>query len=197
MNPEVEQPIVAGLLDHQSIEFFAFGHHYLAMFKGKVVPIAELPADVIQAIEDEMSKQPLAMAALNELGKTTRLERIEQWLFCRYGGFDNKPDMVKGVMGKAEYWPCPLRGNCPHEFKLCAGIGGPGGMLSHREIEVIRAVVLGLSDKQISDQLGIAFNTVTVHLANIRQKLEANSTKDVVAWAVATGVATPQLEGVI
>lgn len=192
MTTPISQPIVAGLLDHETIEFFVFGQHHLAMFQGEVTPIAELPEHILAGIEAEMLNHPESVMALVELGKHDRIERIEQWLFCRYGGFDNEADMVKGVMGQPEYWPCPLRGNCSHEFKLCAGVGGPGGMLTHREIEVAKAVVRGLSDKQISDDLNIAFNTVTVHLRNIRQKLAVQSTKDMVAWAVALGIATPQ-----
>lgn len=189
----VNQPILAGLLDNDSIEFFAYGQHNLAMFNGEVTRIEELPNHILDAIEAEMLNAPDALAALIELGKYERIDRIEQWLFCRYGGFDNKPDMVKGVMGDAEYWPCPLRGNCPHEFKLCAGIGGPGGMLTHREIEVVKGVVGGQSDKQIGDKLSISANTVIVHLRNIRVKLNAQSTKDIAAWAVAMNIATPQM----
>ncbi|MDP2188532.1 MAG: LuxR C-terminal-related transcriptional regulator [Sphingobacteriaceae bacterium] len=189
----VNQPILAGLLDNDSIEFFAYGEHHLAMFNGEVTRINELPEQILEAIEAEMLTHPEAMAALIELGKYDRIERIEQWLFCRYGGFDNKPDMVKGVMGEPEYWACPLRGNCPHEFKLCAGIGGPGGLLTHREIDVIKGVVAGESDKQISDSLSISTNTVIVHLRNIRVKLHAQSTKDIAAWAVAMNIATPQI----
>lgn len=188
----VNQPILAGLLDKDTIEFFAFGEHYLAMFKGEVVRIAELPESILAGIEAEMANTPEAVAALDHLGKTDRLERIEQWLFCRYGGFDNKPDMVKGVMGAPEYWPCPLRGSCPYEFKLCAGVGGPDGQLSHREIDVVKAVVSGLSDKQIGEELGLSANTIIVHLRNIRQKLHAASTKDIVAWAVSKNIATPE-----
>ena len=188
----VNQPILAGLLDKETIEFFAFGEHYLAMFQGEVVRIEQLPESVLANIEAEMSATPDALASLDHLGKTDRLERIEQWLFCRYGGFDNKPDMVKGVMGEPEYWPCPLRGSCPYEFKLCAGVGGPDGQLSHREIDVVKAVVSGLSDKQIGEELGLSANTIIVHLRNIRQKLNAASTKDIVAWAVSKNIATPQ-----
>lgn len=189
---DIQQPIVAGLLDHDTIEFFVYGEHHLAMFQGQVVRINQLPEEILQGIELEMAKTPEAMGALDHLGKTDRIERIEQYLFCRYGGFDNQPDMVKGVMGEPEYWPCPLRGSCPYEFKLCAGVGGAEGHLTHREIDVVKAVVSGLSDKQIGEEMGLSANTIFVHLRNIRHKLGAASTKDIVAWAVSKNIATPQ-----
>jgi DNA-binding CsgD family transcriptional regulator len=185
--------VVAGLLDEHSFEFFAVGFQHLVLFQGKTIPIEELPESILFAIEKSIEKNEGAKASLLELNKTERFDRISQYLWCQYGGFDNSPDMSYGKMGEAEYWPCPLRGNCPHEFKLCAPITGPGGKISMAEFKIIR--LLGqkpdLADKQIADEIGIATNTVCVHLANIRHKLGLMNRASIIAFAISKGISTP------
>lgn len=50
------------------------------------------------------------------------------------------------------------------------------GLLSHRELEIIDQVRLGLSSKQIADQLNIRLKTVEVHRHNILKKLKVRNT---------------------
>jgi DNA-binding NarL/FixJ family response regulator len=45
--------------------------------------------------------------------------------------------------------------------------------LSPRELDVLRLIVDGLANKEISTQLGIAENTVKVHVARLLEKLDA------------------------
>lgn len=186
--------VVAGLLDNHSLEFFAFGFHHLVLFKGKTIQIEELPEEILVGIESAIVRNEQARLALDQLEKVDRFERISQFLWCQYGGFDNDPDMIHGKMGQAEYWPCPMRGNCPHEFKLCAPIQGPGGKISPTEFKIIR--LLGeepnLADKQMADVLGMATNTMGVHLANIRHKLGLQSRTAIAAFAVHKGISVPQ-----
>jgi DNA-binding CsgD family transcriptional regulator len=186
----VHQPIVAGLLDEHSIEFFAIGQDYHALFQGKLVQVAELPERILSAIERDMAKNHEARQALNQLQLTDRIDRITQYLWCRYGGFDHEPDMVNEQMGTPEYWPCPLRGSCPHEFKLCAPIAGPEGQLSAAEIKVVKALANNpnMADKQLADHLGLKRFTIMVHLSNIRQKMGFNSRAAIVAMALAKGI---------
>jgi len=55
--------------------------------------------------------------------------------------------------------------------------------LTDREVEVLRLIAEGMSNKEISDRLGISVNTVKSYIKNIYQKLGANRRVQAVARA--------------
>jgi DNA-binding NarL/FixJ family response regulator len=76
---------------------------------------------------------------------------------------------------------------------LAAGLrGGPldtgVNELSGREIEVLRLVADGQSNKQIGEQLGLSALTVKSHLARIARKLGTGDRAEMVAMAMRAGV---------
>jgi len=62
-----------------------------------------------------------------------------------------------------------------------------GAELSEREREVLRAVALGFTNKEIADQLRISVKTVETHKANFMEKLELRSRAEVVRYAMHQG----------
>ncbi|WP_205769529.1 LuxR C-terminal-related transcriptional regulator [Microvirga sp. KLBC 81] len=80
----------------------------------------------------------------------------------------------------------------------------PGGTLSHlpdnpndvhrgyaltvRELEVLRLLAEGASNKVIARRLGISFHTAKFHVASIAAKLDATGRTDAVAQAVRLGL---------
>jgi FixJ family two-component response regulator len=64
-----------------------------------------------------------------------------------------------------------------------AGVQRRVALLTAREREVFDGVVLGLPNKQIAAQLGIALKTVKVHRGRVMQKMEAPSVADLVRAA--------------
>jgi LuxR family maltose regulon positive regulatory protein len=68
-----------------------------------------------------------------------------------------------------------------------AGSAETGGLTS-REIEVLRLVAEGLSDKEIADRLHLSGHTVHRHISNIRRKLGLPSRSAAVAWAAQHGL---------
>jgi DNA-binding NarL/FixJ family response regulator len=63
----------------------------------------------------------------------------------------------------------------------------PGG-LTEREVEVLRLVVEGLSNKEIAYRLEVAERTVQFHVSNILQKLNAASRVEAAVWAKDHGI---------
>ncbi|NQS92078.1 MAG: response regulator transcription factor [Chloroflexi bacterium] len=57
-------------------------------------------------------------------------------------------------------------------------------VLSDREIQVIKLVADGLTSEEVGENLGITSKTVSRHRARIMDKLEINSTVDLVKFAI-------------
>lgn len=67
------------------------------------------------------------------------------------------------------------------------GRGSPGG-LTRREIEVLRAIAGGATNRQVAHRFVISDKTVGRHLANIYTKLGVSSRTAAVTWAYQNGV---------
>jgi two-component system response regulator NreC len=60
--------------------------------------------------------------------------------------------------------------------------------LSSREIEVLRLIVKGNTNRQISEQLNISVRTVETHRSNLMGKLDLHSRVDLVRYAMENGM---------
>jgi DNA-binding NarL/FixJ family response regulator len=65
---------------------------------------------------------------------------------------------------------------------------GPASALTAREREIAGLVALGLTNRQIADELVISSATVDRHVANILVKLGAHSRTQIALWAVSEGL---------
>ena len=57
-------------------------------------------------------------------------------------------------------------------------------LLSEREVEILKLVSAGMSNRAIADQLSISENTVKYHLKNILHKLGVSNRTEAVSWAI-------------
>ena len=60
--------------------------------------------------------------------------------------------------------------------------------LTVRELEVLKLIVAGKSNKEIAADLDLSANTVAVHRANIMDALGIHKTADLVVYAIRTGL---------
>lgn len=60
--------------------------------------------------------------------------------------------------------------------------------LTNRELQVLRHVALGLSNREIGHSLGISIETVKEHVQNILRKLDVNDRTQAAVWAVRRSV---------
>ncbi len=69
-----------------------------------------------------------------------------------------------------------------------ARLGGPGGELSDRELEVLRMMALGLTNAEIAQQLYVSVRTVETHRSHIHQKLNVRNRAELVRRAKEAGL---------
>lgn len=79
------------------------------------------------------------------------------------------------------HWPDLL----PHSRKAAERESGP---LTARELEVMRLVAAGRSNREIADELFISEKTVARHLTNMFTKIGAQSRTQAAAWAFRNGI---------
>jgi DNA-binding NarL/FixJ family response regulator len=63
-----------------------------------------------------------------------------------------------------------------------------GVRLTRREMDVLRLVAGGLSNRQVAKDLGLSAGTVKVHVSNILGKLNVSTRTEAAVWAVRTGL---------
>ena len=61
--------------------------------------------------------------------------------------------------------------------------------LTAREADVLRAVVLGYTNRRIAEELGISYDTVKEHLQQVLHKVGVSDRTQAAVWAVRHGVA--------
>lgn len=78
----------------------------------------------------------------------------------------------------------------PAALKVAGGPVGKGpATLTPRELDVLRLVARGLTNKEIAARLGVKERTVEFHLTNILRKLGVTSRVEAAVWAKERGLA--------
>lgn len=66
--------------------------------------------------------------------------------------------------------------------------GERGAGLTARELEVLQHIVAGKSNKEIASDLNLSVNTISVHRANIMDRLGIHKTAELVVYAIRNGL---------
>ena len=66
-----------------------------------------------------------------------------------------------------------------------------GFNISEREMEIIKLIAEGLSNKEVAEKLFLSAHTVTTHRKNIMNKLGINNTAGLVLFAVRENLVSP------
>jgi len=76
----------------------------------------------------------------------------------------------------------------PQLIKMDALKGERDAGLTVRELEVLQHIVAGKSNREIATELGLSANTVSVHRANIMDRLGIHKTAELVVYAIRNGL---------
>jgi DNA-binding NarL/FixJ family response regulator len=116
---------------------------------------------------DELAEQALSLGASAFIAKGIDPEELPGALLAAYR------DRVPNPIGRAE-----------HDRASAARAAG----LTERELEILRAVGEGKSNREIGKKLWLAEQTVKFHLTNIYRKLNVSSRTEALHWAYRHGV---------
>jgi FixJ family two-component response regulator len=90
----------------------------------------------------------------------------------------NDTDLLKAVQAALQ-----ISQEQQHEMEMTAAMTQRYALLTPREREVMRHVVLGLLNKQIAAELGTGEQNIKIHRARVMQKMGAESVPDLVRAA--------------
>jgi DNA-binding NarL/FixJ family response regulator len=100
---------------------------------------------------------------------------------------------VRTVAGGAQFLSPELTAALDNAGTARAGASDdPFTQLSAREIQVLRLIALGRSNKEIASLLGVSVNTVAVHRTNLMATLGVHKAAELVLIAVRKGLVNPQ-----
>lgn len=140
-----------------SVEFFVVDSYAKAIHKGKVIDFTELPLGIIEMLKEEIKKDKEVNLILHDLHPTSQWKRLEQFVTCRFGGIDFQGDITpEGNLQDGEYWPCPLRGNCSHEGKLCKLPIVNGQRLTTQEVQLMQLSTTDKTNEVIAEEMEMA-----------------------------------------
>lgn len=151
----------------------------------------------LQAIEEIMRTKPevhcLALTMHNEKGMIQRvvnagasgyiLKNIDQ---------TDLVDAIKKVHSGGKYFSEDVTmtlagGNRGAERTVTYQNAGLNDSLTEREIEILRLIAQGFSNKEIGDQLFISHRTVDTHRTNLMKKLDVHNIAGLIRYALRAG----------
>ena len=113
------------------------------------------------------------------LSKTSAFQEIETAVReVLQGRFYISPEVTRGLVGTLQELP----GEGREERREAAG-----GMLTPRELDIVRLVGKGLGNKEIAHALGVSVTTVRTHLSRVYDKLGPGSRLELALYAAHAG----------
>lgn len=177
--------MIAGLFS-SGIEFVAFSNTLFSFQNGVKRVFEDFTSEQISFLERELSADEKAQKTLTSKNHS---ENLRQFGICRFGACNETVDFTdKGKKSDTEYYNCGLRGTCPHEGKRCHEISASGGVLSFRQVEIMKLVTDGLINKEIAIQLNLSENTVATHIQNIILKIGGRNRVDIATFIKDRGI---------
>jgi DNA-binding CsgD family transcriptional regulator len=171
----------AGMVD-RDFEFFLYQGNLMVMHNGKIKSFDTMPAKLKYYLVDILANDPDANLCLDCMNIHDTLERLRQFVLCRFSSFDLVADITEGGHMSPEFTLCEKRGRCHYEGTLCLSFADTS-KLSSRELEVIRFIAQDLPNKLIADKMDISVNTVSTHIQAIQNKIGVHSKYGILSWA--------------
>lgn len=148
-----------------------------------------------EAISRILAEQPgaLIVALTYSAGEKDAVEALRRGA-QGYLLKDMEPDVLCEKIREAVRGESPIAGTIARKVVLGLQVPAPSpsasaaGKLTPREVQILKLVAAGATNKEIGGKLFLAENTVKNHLKHILAKLGVENRTQAVAWAVQEGV---------
>lgn len=168
--------------EKDKIELFVLNGEVVFCENCQLKPFEELPVSEANRLHDELDKDPRAIRGLAILGISDPVDQLRQYVFCRFGDFDKKPDIDEQGNTIHEYWDCGQR-PCPADGILCKPPDVPGGRLTPTDLDIMRLIAEDIPSKQIADRRGTSLHTINTQCKKLAQKIGCYSQKGIASFA--------------
>lgn len=105
---------------------------------------------------------------------------------------DSQPDQllsaIREVNHGENYLDPSVARNLMTKIQHSATLARPDHLLTNREIDVLKCLVQGMSNREIASKLSISTRTVTTHVRNILDKLGLSNRTQAALYAVEHGI---------
>ncbi len=174
----------------KGIEFYIFNDELWYRNGSETKRFSEADKDIVDTIIARIyNDYPAAYKTLNkEYGRFAeepaymRFRMVTRFCKCNFGCIDDILDIDSTERLKFECVPCPLRGECKHEGKICNPLFNSN--VSKAEERVCRLLVVGRSEEEIADELCLSTYTVHNHIHNVYSKLGVHNRAEFVSYCV-------------
>jgi DNA-binding NarL/FixJ family response regulator len=163
-----------------------------------LMDLAMEPVDGIEATRQIRAQySDVEVVALTSFGEE---ERVRAALEAGASGYllkDSDADEVAAAIRAAYRGELPLDPAVVRSLTLSLGHearDGPDGELTPRELDVLRLLGVGKTNRQIADELEISERTARTHVSNILGKLHLTSRTQAALWAVREGLVEASAE---
>lgn len=143
---------------------------------------ASLPVLVLSMLDESLYAERALRGGAN--GYIMKQEATEKVLVA-----------LRRILGGGIYLSEVMSNKVLHHFAAGspAAEHSPLADLTDREIEVFRLIGKGHSTREIAEQLHISVKTVESYQANIKDKLSLKNSRELLQWAIRSGVAGTEL----
>lgn len=139
--------------------------------------------DLIREVRKARPNLPILVLSMHNTGKI-----VTAALRAGANGYltkDSDPDSLVGIIRKVAQGGRHVDSAIAAEIVFDGIEGQPHEYLSERENQIFRMLVDGRSTNQIADMLAINAKTVSTYKRRVMEKMKADSTADLVRYAVA------------
>jgi DNA-binding NarL/FixJ family response regulator len=107
---------------------------------------------------------------------------VRQWIKCHHAHYDGILDIDENGIRNFEYSYCPKRGECQScdILEVCYPVRST--KLRKSEINVLRLLVAGLDEQQISDTMNLSVATIKNHRNNMLKRLDLHKTTQLIDY---------------
>lgn len=180
----VNVQIPPGMNEHEA-EFYFDGDTIKVIHAGKLYSWADMPPIVKKWLKIELANDGPARQAFDQAGVDNLTDRLYVYAKCRFGGFNMTPDLsANGVKETTtEHWDCGCSGNCCLRPVFRDRFPAKYGILTTRQLNIIRLIAQGLQSKEIADQLCISIQTLDKEKQRIFHHTATTSALEIAKWA--------------